>query len=259
MTNGYRFDEVSARQLEILYSVPKLIARRQKTLDLLNLQPGETVLDIGFGPGYFAAEIAERIGPTGNVIDIDNSENMLALAEHTCRELQQVDLHINDAISLPLDDETVDAAIAVQVYVYVAGISNALAELHRVLKPGGRAIIADMDWEALIWHTSDAAQMSRFKTVIYEHFAHPYLPRLLPKLLRDSGFTIKAVDAIVMLNTEIDPYVMGLTKLLGRFMIGRHGITSEDIAAWEADLNQLNQNGEYFFSANQYLFVLEKA
>lgn len=40
MTNSYRFDEVSARQLEILYSVPKLIARRQKTLDLLNLIQG---------------------------------------------------------------------------------------------------------------------------------------------------------------------------------------------------------------------------
>lgn len=258
MSNDHRFDQTAARQFEAIYSVPKVVARRRKTLDLLDPQPGVQVLDIGCGPGYFAAEIAERVGATGKVWAIDASDSMLALAEHTCANLPQVDLRLSDAKALPFPDSSVDAALAVQVYIYVAEIAAALAELQRVLKPGGRAVIADMDWEALIWHTTDAAQMQRFKPVMYEHFAHPHLPRRLPGLLKQAGFTLQTIDTVVMLNTEIDPYVFGLTKLFGRFLTGRQGITADDVAAWETDLANQAKNGNYFFSVNQYLFLVEK-
>ena len=61
-----------------------------------------------------------------------------------------------------------------------------------------------------------------------------------------------------MLNTEADPYTFGLMKLYGRFITGRHGITAEEVADWEADLTRLSQEGAYFFSANQYLFLIQK-
>jgi arsenite methyltransferase len=258
MSTDHRFDQTAARQFEAIYSVPKVVARRRRTLDLLAPQLGAQVLDIGCGPGYFAAEIAERVGHAGQVWGIDASDSMLALAERTCADLPQVDLRLGDARALPLPTASVDAALAVQVYIYVAEIATALAELQRVLKPGGWAIIADMDWEALIWHTADAARMARFKPVMYEHFVHPHLPRHLPGHLKQAGFTVQTIDTVVMLNTEIDPYVFGLMKLLGRFLTGCQGITAEEVAAWEADLTAQAKDGNYFFSVNQYLFLIEK-
>ncbi|MEZ4683496.1 MAG: methyltransferase domain-containing protein [Caldilineaceae bacterium] len=236
-----------------------MAARRAYTMDLLNLQPGEHVLDIGFGPGYFAAELAERVGASGRVEGIDFSDSMLGVAQVTCTGKAQVNLQVGDAKQLPYPNQHFDAAIAVQVYDYIDDIPAALAELYRVLKPGGRAVIADIDWGTLIWQTQDEARGAKFKEVLYEHFAQPHMPRKLPTWLKATDFAVKKVESLVMLNTEVDPYVFGLSKIAGRFITGRHGITAEEVAAWEADLAQMNQDGTYFFSANQYLFVLEKA
>lgn len=53
-------------------------------------------------------------------------------------------------------------------------------------------------------------------------------------------------------------FVLGITKLLGHFAVGRQGITPEEVQAWEADLAEVNKAGEYFYSASQYLFLIEK-
>jgi len=259
MSNDHRFDQSIVKQYAAIYEVPKIAARRSLTMDLLDLQQGEHVLDIGFGPGYFAAELADRVGATGKVEGIDFSESMLGVAQFNCSDKSQVNLQVGDAKELPYPNQSFDAAIAVQVYDYVDDIPAALSELSRVLKPGGRAVIADIDWGTLIWHTEDEERTTKFLKVLNEHFATPHMPRKLRTWLKGTDFVVKKVDSLVMLNTEIDPYVFGLTKIAGRFITGRHGITAEDVAAWEADLDKMNQDGTYFFSANQYLSILEKA
>lgn len=257
MSNDHHYDDKAAQQIKAVYQADSVVARRKKTLDVLNVKSGESVLDIGFGPGYFALDIAERVGATGKVSGIDNSESILAIAEATCAEKNNITLRLGDATKMPFSDGEFDAAIAVQVYAYVVEIQTALHELYRILRPGGRAVIADIDWGSLIWHSNNPERMTKFISHFCAHFPQPYLPRLLKPLLRKTGFKLHTIDSVVMLNTELDPYIIGLSKIFAQF-IGNTGITSEEISVWEADLEEIAQNDDYFFSANQYLFLVEK-
>ena len=107
---------------------------------------------------------------------------------------------LGDALALPFEDETFDAAISTQVYEYVPDMPAALAEARRVLRPGGRLLILDTDWDSIVWHSSDRDRMLRVLEKWNDHLADPYLPRRLPKLLRDAGFELASTTVIPILN-----------------------------------------------------------
>jgi SAM-dependent methyltransferase len=151
----------------------------------------ENVLDLGCGPGYLAAEIAERVGSSGSgsVLGVDPSRSMLAVAARR-DGAAAVQLVVGDGLGLPVTAGTFDAVTATQVYEYVPDMPAALAEVARVLRPGGRLLILDTDWDSLVWHSSDPARMRRVLTAWDEHLADPYLPRRLGRLLTDAGFAV---------------------------------------------------------------------
>ncbi|HEU5266842.1 MAG TPA: methyltransferase domain-containing protein, partial [Jatrophihabitans sp.] len=80
MTSMIQFDDEVSRQVEAVYTTADIVEQRQATRQLLDLRPGEDVLDIGSGPGFLAAEMAEAVGPSGTVHGVDPSEQMRALA-----------------------------------------------------------------------------------------------------------------------------------------------------------------------------------
>lgn len=247
----------TAERFEILYQSPKVLARRQKAHQMLGLGLGESVLDIGFGPGFYAVEMAQAIGPSGHVDGIDTSESMLALAKARCAKLPWVALQLGDAAQLPYPDSTFTAVLVSAVYSYVTDPQKALGELSRVLRPGGRALIIDLDWDTLVWHSTDPVRMKRITSVWQAEYADPHLPRTLAPHLREAGLRVEQLEANVMLSTEIDPYVEGVTNLMGA-AAGQQGITPEEVTAWKADLEQLASSGACFFSLNQYLFLVRK-
>src|SRR4051794_35186792 len=112
-----QFDEKQAKQVQATYMTPDIVEQRRATRELLALRPGETVLDIGSGPGFLAGEMAAEVGPEGGVHGVDPSESMLAIAR---RRETSVQYAAGDALALPYPDETFDAVVATQVYEYVA-------------------------------------------------------------------------------------------------------------------------------------------
>src|SRR5688572_12957911 len=161
MTQQLVFDENIASQLEDLYTTRDILRRRQLVGDALAARPGETILDVGCGPGFYVTEIADAVGPTGSVVGIDASAPMLAIARHRCEAYDNVRLEECAATSLSIDDQSADAVLSVQVLEYVQDIPRALAEIHRVLRPGGRVVLWDVDWTTVSWHTRDEGRMRR--------------------------------------------------------------------------------------------------
>src|SRR5919106_5719698 len=80
MPEMIKFDAETSRRVEAVYTTPDVVAQRREVLRILALRPGETVVDIGAGPGFLAVEMAAAVGPHGRVHAIDPSESMLALA-----------------------------------------------------------------------------------------------------------------------------------------------------------------------------------
>src|SRR4051794_31154443 len=80
MSTAMPFDDDLTRRLVEMYTIAEVVAQRDATLEILNPQPGERVLDIGSGPGFLAAGIASRVGQSGAVSGIDLSASMIAYA-----------------------------------------------------------------------------------------------------------------------------------------------------------------------------------
>jgi arsenite methyltransferase len=251
------FDERVSRHVEAVYTTPDVVEQRRLVVEALALQPGERVLDIGAGPGFLACEIAELVGEQGLVHGIDPSESMLAIADH--REhapgSAPTEFRDGDAVALPYPDESFDAAVSTQVYEYVEDMPAALAEARRVLRPGGRLLILDTDWDSIVWRSSDRDRMRRVLAAWDEHLADPHLPARLTGLLEDAGFTIAERTTIPLFNPTYasDTYSVGLMGFISGFVVGRNGVTEDEARAWADDLASLGR--DYFFSINRYLFI----
>ena len=250
------FDEENARRLVAVYTTPDVVDQRRTIRAALALQPGEHVLDIGSGPGFLASEMAEEVGADGHVHGIDPSESMLAIARHS---ETPVDYSRGDALALPFGDEQFDVAVSTQVYEYVDDIEGALAEARRVLRPGGRLLVLDTDWDSIVWHSSDRERMERVLAAWNEHLADPYLPRRLPALMRAAGLELADAAIIPILNHGADrnTYSAGMLGVVAAYVAGRGGVTTDEATAWANDL--LSLGADYFFSLNRYLFLAKRS
>jgi len=119
---------------------------RQRTADLAQLQSGETVLDVGCGTGTLAIEVARRVGRAGRVAGIDPGTEQIARARaKAARHHLPIEFQVGVIEQLPFPDQTFDVVFSTLMMHHLpAGLKRqGLAEIARVLKPGGRLVIAD--------------------------------------------------------------------------------------------------------------------
>jgi len=251
------FDDEQAGLIDTMYATPDIAEQRRFVLELLDPKRGERVLDIGSGPGYLVSEMGAAVGRDGAVHGLDASVAMNAIAAHRCADKPWVQIDEGDVLELPYADNTFDAAVSTQVYEYVADLPRALDELHRVLCPGGRALILDTDWDSLVWHTGDRELNRRITAAWDDHLVHPHLPRVLARLMRAAGFTVTAQRVHVLFNTELteDSFSAFDMRAVAKYVPGHHDLTEADAAAWVADLQDRSDAGEFFYSLNRYIVI----
>lgn len=112
---------------------------------LARIEPGTRVLDVGCGDGMYSIEATRR---GGTVVGVDVDERTLVAARHRAGALT-VDFASGDAVDLPFDDASFDVVLAVTVLCFVTDAERAVREMARVLKRGGRLVLADLGpWSA---------------------------------------------------------------------------------------------------------------
>jgi ubiquinone/menaquinone biosynthesis C-methylase UbiE len=253
------FDRDQARALDAIYRTRDMVRRRRLAREALAAQPGERILDVGCGPGYYVAEIAEEVGESGSVVGVDSSAPMLAVSAQRCAELPNTEFREGHATSLPVEDATFDAALSAQVLEYVEPVGAALAELHRVLRPGGRVALWDVDWGTLSWYSEHPDRMQRVLSAWDEHLADPSLPRTLAPRLREAGFDDVRMDAHPFATTELSPDTYGgsLVAMIEAF-VGQTG-RAEEAAAWAAEQRELAESGRFYCAVVQLCFTARRA
>jgi len=114
---------------------------RERAADLAAIGPGSAVLDVATGTGDLALALARRVGPTGRVVGLDFSPEMLAVAR---RKSDAIDWREGNALDLPFPDSEFDAVTVAFGVRNFADLDRGLAELVRVVRPGGRVVILEI-------------------------------------------------------------------------------------------------------------------
>lgn len=124
--------------------------RRETTrmLDAAHIGPGQRVLELGCGPGYLASDLAERVGPDGEVLGVDASEAMIAALRRRAAEKGQTQLRgeVADISELDLTAAGFDAVVSRWTLMFVADAQATIELAARALRPGG--VFATMEYAA---------------------------------------------------------------------------------------------------------------
>jgi ubiquinone/menaquinone biosynthesis C-methylase UbiE len=125
---------------------PHPFITRARLREILAPQPGERVLEIGPGTGYYTLDLAAWVGPDGRVEIFDIQQEMLDHTMERARERGISNVHPTrgDARSLPYEDDSFDAAILTSTLGEIPDGDAALREINRVVKPGGRLIVGEL-------------------------------------------------------------------------------------------------------------------
>ena len=261
MSTTVDFDPELARRIEATYATPDISATRTAVFRAAAPRQGQRCLDVGCGPGYLTRELALAVGSTGGVLGVDVSDSMLALAQQRCGGLSQVKLANVDARKLPVGDEALDLACALQVYCYVKELDEALAELHRVIKCGGRAIILDTDLSGIVWESGNRARMEKVLRASDAHAAWPDLPRILPQRLKRAGFELSRCEAVPFVTTAYHPntYAYGFARFIHQFVCKTSGFPADEADAWLNEFDDLEARQTFFFAVNRFMFVATRS
>ena len=116
---------------------------RQRGVDALSLASGESVLELGCGPGSNFQRLRDAVGESGRVVGVDYSAGMVRQARTRAAEWQNVHAVRGDGTALPVADDTFDAAYAAMSLTAMPDVTAALREAAATLRPGGRIAVLD--------------------------------------------------------------------------------------------------------------------
>lgn len=255
------FDAATRRILDRSYAGSDVVRRRLENFRALDPKPGERVLDLGCGSGFLTAEIARAVGDAGHVLGVDPSPDMRAGAEENCAGFGKVQIAAGDAGAIPAEDGAFDKIVSLQVFEYLDDVPTALAEVSRVLRPGGRLVVGDWHWDCFAWHSADPSRMARMMASWDEHLAERCVPALLPALMSDAGFTFGESRAVPFTDTclRADGMANMMLHLMAGYARQNGHLPETEIAAWKAEQEELARAGRFFFSLTHFVTVAHKA
>ncbi|MFI6924651.1 methyltransferase domain-containing protein [Nonomuraea spiralis] len=224
---------------------------KRQVLDLLELRPGQTVLDLGCGPGTDLAAMADAVAPHGRVVGVDRDPAMVAEARARLAARPLVEVRPGDVHALPLADGSVDRARTDRVLQHVDDPAAVLAEFRRVARPGARIVMAEPDWEGMLIDSPDpdvGPALARF--IARRVVRHGTVGRRLARLCAEAGLVVRSVGTVapVFRDLATADRVLGLRRNVVR-AIGA-GCLEPGAEEWFDDL------GSRPFLASALLFLV---
>ncbi|WP_411115176.1 methyltransferase domain-containing protein [Streptomyces sp. 029-5] len=221
-------------------------AYKRELIDLLDVRPGHTALDVGCGPGTDLPALAERVGPAGTVIGVDRDPAMLAEARLRTDALPAVEIREGDAHALPVEPGTADRVKTDRVLMHVAEPADVLAQLHLATRPGGLIGLTEPDWDTLAVDAEDLDTSRAFTRYTASRMVrHATVGRGLARLATRAGLTVETVLATtpVFRDFQDADHTLGLGRNVQRAI--KDGVIDETRGRrWFAALSE----GPFFAS-----------
>lgn len=247
---------VGAEYLQLLES--QMIEFKQKSYACMRIQPGDSVLDVGCGPGSDTIHLAQHVGAQGEVIGLDYDPAMVAEADQRALKAGLGGLvkhHQGNATSLPFPDERFHACRSERLFQHLLCPERALFEMARVTQPGGRVVVLDTDWSTLSIHTTLPEIERRLIQFSNETcLNNSYAGRQLPQLFATQGLRNLSVEVLPyqITNYGICREIIVLDRREQETLTAG-AIRQEELDRWHEDLEALDRDGGFFGSFNLVL------
>jgi ubiquinone/menaquinone biosynthesis C-methylase UbiE len=237
----------AARYLDLLANV--IAEAKRRSIDLLRLRAGLSVLEVGCGVGHDALRLAAQVGPAGRVVGIDLSAELITRASQRAAPLGlPVRFEVGNAQALGFADDSFDAARVDRVLQHLDDPGQAVREMARVVRPGGRVVALEPDWETMVVAGPDPA----IARAVTQHkanvsLAHGTVGRDLRRLLVEAGCREVTVEqgAMSFDSLLLADDVLSLRRNLDAVR-ERGEVSAEAAAAWWRALEQQDRAGTFY-------------
>ncbi|HEX7894418.1 MAG TPA: methyltransferase domain-containing protein [Terriglobales bacterium] len=228
---------------------------------VLQLRRGDRVLDVGCGCGDDLRKMATLISPTGRAVGIDISKLMIeeARRRNAARALP-IDFEVGQATDLRWGSDVFDACRADRVLQHLPDPQQAVNEMVRVLKPGGRIVVMDRDWGMVALDSSDPVTTGIVLHRAQSGIRNGWIGRQLWRLFQSAGVNdVEVVSRSLNLRDfEIADTLLDLRQVL------EHAIAEELVGKaaaeqWIDDLLERDAAGQFFATITLYLAYGVKA
>ncbi|MFF4899582.1 methyltransferase domain-containing protein [Streptomyces sp. NPDC001068] len=221
----------------------------------LAIRPGERLLDIGSGTGSQTRVLAAALGPDGVAVGVEPNPSLRAVAEERSPGSRVRFMH-GEAAALPVPDGSMDLVWCERVLQHLTDPDRAVAEMARVLRPGGRVALLDTDWGTTVLHPGDPAVVHALTGVALQG-ANPYSGRRLVGQLSAAGFVVDDRGSQALLQDH-RTVAWPLIRMLGEAAVTAGALTELQRDTLYADLTEAAGRGALHMSVTMFGVVAHR-
>lgn len=232
---------------------------KRQTYQAMHITAGDTVLDLGCGPGTDTIPLAALVGSTGTVCGVDYDPKMIQEAQARAEERHlgsQVMHYQARAHQLPFAADTFAACRSERLFQHLLQPALALAEMVRVTRNEGYIVLLDMDWGSFSIDTTRTTVERVLSTLIAQELHHNgYAGRQLYGLQQaHPQLTDIHLEIVPIFLTDYQQ-VCAVTPLIEaeNFALARGYLSSADLSRWHTELAEMHQRGTFFFYGTMML------
>ncbi|MFC4124188.1 methyltransferase domain-containing protein [Nocardia rhizosphaerae] len=257
-----RFDQAGKDQLidahDLEVTQPGMRRLRAWSHEVLGLRPGERALDVGSGTGSEVFVFADAVGPTGAAVGVEPDPELLASAQRRATERgSSASFTSGDAYGLPFGNDAFDAVLCERVFQHLTAPARAAAEIARVLRPGGRAVVVDSDWATSIVHPGDRRVAGAVIDTLISSTTNPLAGRAIAGQLSAAGLVVDEVGSHALVQ-DSSVGAGALVSRIADLAVLRGVITAAERDRLIADLRAGAERGDIHVSVTMFAVLAHK-
>ena len=229
-------------------------AVNKESYRMLQIEKGNSVLELGCGPGTATSVFCRAASPTGSVIGLDYDSKMIQQARAAAKRRPNVLTMVGDAHRLPFEDKAFDRVYAKRLFQVLPPNSAPIlfCEMQRVLKPGGILVVVDTDWTSVSVNFSDIELERRLTDFFRDHMRPNGLAgRQLLAMIQQGGFknAVAKVMSIVIRDFDETPFNEWLTTEALKAKVA----TQDEMTKWCRELTEKSARQAFLFHVGTVL------
>jgi ubiquinone/menaquinone biosynthesis C-methylase UbiE len=243
--------------------MPDVIASWKFYLEQLDIEPGDSVLDIGCNTGDTEHYLVSLYPFVNNVVGLDYDENRIIAAKESWENRgknKKIEFIQGDGSALPFEDETFDKIICAETLEWIKDPTKAIKEIKRVLKPNGIALIQHTDWDQTVYTTKDIEKTRLIIQSFGDSGPDGIIGRKLFGMCKQVGFNKVSPLVYTLINDKFEEpyYSFKLANMIKDWLLVKKLMDQQELESWITELEEISSNSEFFFSINRNICVCFK-